>query len=174
MTKIGSRSGVLGRYFGAVNSNASSMQLKYIASDFTRALSTRRRGRISKKNETITVDADEKAAPPPAVSLADSWTEVKDEQTGQYYYWNKATNETTALGAPKPTTDYLAQSPAHQNAQVQGYQQPGAPSFGQTMKEGFAFGAGAGIARGVIGSMFGGWGGGGSSDDNDGNGSGWV
>eukprot|EP00811_Abedinium_folium_P008298 NODE_17667_length_932_cov_2.366460.p1 GENE.NODE_17667_length_932_cov_2.366460~~NODE_17667_length_932_cov_2.366460.p1 ORF type:complete len:254 (+),score=77.63 NODE_17667_length_932_cov_2.366460:84-845(+) len=39
-------------------------------------------------------------APPPAVE--DLWKEVKDDKSGQSYWWNKETNETTALGAPKP------------------------------------------------------------------------
>mmetsp|Transcript_41580 Transcript_41580/g.82703 ORF Transcript_41580/g.82703 Transcript_41580/m.82703 type:complete len:142 (-) Transcript_41580:188-613(-) len=38
----------------------------------------------------------------------DSWTEVVDKQSGQIYYWNKVTNETTPLGAPKPNNDEAA------------------------------------------------------------------
>lgn len=40
------------------------------------------------------------AAPQAAVS-ADPWTEARDAQ-GQSYWWNKQTNETTAIGVPKP------------------------------------------------------------------------
>jgi hypothetical protein len=29
---------------------------------------------------------------------------VRDEQTGQIYWWNCDTDETTAVGAPKPTS----------------------------------------------------------------------
>ena len=89
------------------------------------------------------------------------------------YWWNQVTNETTALGAAKPETAYLAQSPEHQQQQQpMQYQQPQSGGFGQAIKEGFAFGAGAGIARGVIGSMFGGFGGsGGDSESGD---DGWV
>lgn len=43
-------------------------------------------------------------AQPPAVGQED-WTEVKDEKGGQTYWWNKRTNETTPLGAPKPGPD---------------------------------------------------------------------
>jgi hypothetical protein len=32
----------------------------------------------------------------------DTWEEVKDKASGQSYWWNLTTNETTALGAPKP------------------------------------------------------------------------
>jgi hypothetical protein len=30
------------------------------------------------------------------------WTPVRDPTTGGTYYWNKATNETTAVGEPMP------------------------------------------------------------------------
>ncbi|BDA44540.1 hypothetical protein COCOBI_06-0160 [Coccomyxa sp. Obi] len=33
---------------------------------------------------------------------ADPWTEVVHKETGQIYYWNQQTDETTALGEPKP------------------------------------------------------------------------
>eukprot|EP00971_Amphidinium_carterae_P085471 1690913-Amphidinium_carterae.1 len=36
------------------------------------------------------------------VPQADEWEEVSDKATSQRYWWNKRTNETTALGAPKP------------------------------------------------------------------------
>lgn len=63
------------------------------------------------------------------------------------------------------------------------------PSLGQTLKEGFAFGAGKlatlytfylkncegfGIARGVIGSMFGGSGSHNGDDDDDGGSGEWI
>eukprot|EP00927_Polykrikos_kofoidii_P076553 TRINITY_DN73623_c0_g1_i1.p1 TRINITY_DN73623_c0_g1~~TRINITY_DN73623_c0_g1_i1.p1 ORF type:complete len:229 (+),score=53.80 TRINITY_DN73623_c0_g1_i1:78-764(+) len=32
----------------------------------------------------------------------DAWTEVKDPGSGQSYWWNETTNETTAIGMPKP------------------------------------------------------------------------
>ena len=51
-----------------------------------------------------------KAAPPP--TMEDTWEEVKDETTGQTYWWNVQTNETTALGAPKPVATSL--TPAQQ------------------------------------------------------------
>lgn len=45
----------------------------------------------------------------PATSAApkeDEWTEVVDQKTGQTYYWNQQTGETTDLGESKPTTRY--------------------------------------------------------------------
>mmetsp|Transcript_18770 Transcript_18770/g.22904 ORF Transcript_18770/g.22904 Transcript_18770/m.22904 type:complete len:193 (-) Transcript_18770:1445-2023(-) len=110
--------------------------------------------------------------PPPAVRADDAWEPVVDEATKQTYYWNTVTNETTALGAPKPTTATLGHD---QQLSPQQYERPG---LGQTLKEGFAFGAGAGIARGVVGSMFGGGSGGDDDDYSGGGGSGdggeWV
>lgn len=87
------------------------------------------------------------------------------------YWWNEVTDETTAVGDPKPETAYLAQ----QNDSSIGAVAPQQGGFGQTLKEGFAFGVGAGIARSVIGSMFGGFGGGGGDDDGGSGGDGgWV
>ena len=37
-----------------------------------------------------------------ALPSDDVWEEVRDETTGQTYWWNVRTNETTALGAEKP------------------------------------------------------------------------
>eukprot|EP00808_Paulinella_micropora_P015035 g65038.t1 len=42
-------------------------------------------------------------APPPAMRDDDPWEEVKDAASGKSYWWNKETDETTVLGAPKPT-----------------------------------------------------------------------
>jgi len=39
------------------------------------------------------------------------WTPVEDEKTGGIYWWNEETDETTEVGAPKPTTYTLSQDP---------------------------------------------------------------
>jgi hypothetical protein len=39
------------------------------------------------------------------VHKAEQWTEVTDEATGLVYYWNERTDETTAVGEPKPTAE---------------------------------------------------------------------
>lgn len=88
--------------------------------------------------------------PPPAggdipAPAQDPWTEVRDPASGQIYYWNKATNETTALGAPKPSGIAAPQQ-----------QESLAGSLGRTVAEGFAFGVGSSVARSMVGSMFGG------------------
>jgi len=85
------------------------------------------------------------------VDPADAWEAVTDKASGQVYYWNKATNETTALGAPKPVGGALGQP----------VQQQAAPSLMGMVVEGFAFGTGASLARHAVGSFFGGGGGGG-------------
>ena len=120
-----------------------------------REMSTRGRGRFRGARRPVG-----KAAPPPA--LEDPWEEVKDETTGQTYWWNVQTNETTALGAPKPMgTTSLAPS------QQQGAPPPvGQPpqqrsmmgAFGSMVAEGMAFGTGSAIAHRAIGSIFGGGG----------------
>ncbi len=74
-------------------------------------------------------------------------------------------NETTALGAPKPTSLTPQQQQELAMAQAQQQQQPG---FMGMMAQGMAFGAGSSMAHHAIGSLFGG----GSSSSNDGGGGG--
>jgi len=89
------------------------------------------------------------APPPPAAAAGDPWVSVKDDASGQIYWWNQETNETTALGQPKPTAGG-AVAPADQQQQGGGLM--------QTVKEGFAFGVGSSVARMAVGSLFGGGG----------------
>jgi len=134
-----------------------------------RPFSSSRRGR-GRGKVAFAEPTPEQTPPPPAVRPEDAWEPVVDESSKQTYYWNTVTNETTALGAPKPSVATLAEDPNYQQQVVQNqYERPG---FGQTLKEGFAFGAGAGIARGVIGNMFGG--GGDDGDDGSGDGGEWI
>ena len=107
------------------------------------------------------------AAPPPA---DDPWEEVRDETTGQTYWWNVQTNETTALGAPKPRLlgtsagDANAASgappPVGQPMGSNAVARPGGGSmlggFGSMVAEGMAFGTGSALAHRAIGSIFGG------------------
>ena len=80
--------------------------------------------------------------------------DVVDKPSGQIYYWNTATNETTSLGAPKPTGP-TALGPATYAAPPQ--QSGGIMSgLGGVVAQGMAFGVGSSIAHSVVGSMFGG------------------
>lgn len=120
-------------------------------------------------------NSDGESPPPPsAVTTTDpilAWTPVTEPQSGQIYWWNTITNETTHLGAPKPLGGTLATSPNYAAiAPQQGggimQQQPQQgggmlSGLGGVMAQGFAFGTGSAIAHNVVGSMFGG----GSSHD---------
>ena len=92
------------------------------------------------------------------VPIEQAWTEVKDEASGQIYYWNTQTNETTALGAPRPTGP-TALGPALPQEQQSGGAMSG---IGGMVVQGMAFGVGSSIAHSVVGSMFGGGSSGGS------------
>ena len=111
---------------------------------------------------------------PAKIEEEDPWVEVKDESSGQIYYWNQDTDETTALGEPKPTHTSVAGTsgvppPAPQQQGTGGGMMSG---LGGVMAEGFAFGVGSSIARNVVGNLFGGddggdGGGGGDADGYD-------
>ena len=64
----------------------------------------------------------------------DDWTPVEDKETGLIYWWNEKTDETTAVGAPKPGTEVKVFSQEQNNDQ----QQPTVGSgFGQILLYGF-------------------------------------
>jgi len=102
--------------------------------------------------------------PPPPVSPEDPWVQAKDDASGQFYWWNQQTNETTAVGAPKPGVGTSVEQPPASGGIGSG--------LGGVMAEGFAFGVGSSIARMAVGSMFSAFGG--DSDDVGGGDSGSV
>jgi hypothetical protein len=51
----------------------------------------------------------------PVVKDEDPWQPVTDASSGQTYWWNTQTNETTALGAPKPSAIPSPPPPANGN-----------------------------------------------------------
>lgn len=76
----------------------------------------------------------------------DPWMEVRDEATGQTYWWNPDTDETTALGEPKPGSS-VAPSPSSAPPPTQQQQGGMMSGLGGVMAEGFAFGVGSSVAR---------------------------
>eukprot|EP01041_Mallomonas_annulata_P007283 gene7283-14855_t len=117
-------------------------------------------GKKSTKQAITTNSASAiQGVPPPA---DDPWVEVKDKSSGQIYYWNTQTNETTALGEPKPKGISAAvPAPPQQQGSMMG-------GLASTVAEGFAFGVGSAVARNVVGSLFGGSSSSGSESSNDG------
>ncbi|KAL6781206.1 hypothetical protein ACKKBG_A10220 [Auxenochlorella protothecoides x Auxenochlorella symbiontica] len=75
----------------------------------------------------------------PDNALAEEWTSVQDKNSGQLYYWNQKTGETTAIGEPKPGPEGRRVQPA-----------PARPGMGGML----LWGAGVGIAMGVISHIF--------------------
>eukprot|EP00397_Hematodinium_sp_SG-2012_P041853 GEMP01046183.1.p2 GENE.GEMP01046183.1~~GEMP01046183.1.p2 ORF type:complete len:164 (+),score=49.21 GEMP01046183.1:71-562(+) len=79
---------------------------------------------------------------------ADPWVEVTDEQTKQPYWWNKETNETTAVGVPKPAGLTAAPPPT----------QPAIGGRGGLLgavADGLAFGVGSSMAHRMMDSALG-------------------
>ena len=99
------------------------------------------------------------------------WKPVIHEPTGECYYWNTETNETTALNELPPGVVPPAPQTG-QTAQTQG------PGLGSTLLQGATFGVGAGMGQALVGSMFGGGFGSSGNDDmsgpSDAGGDDWV
>ena len=109
--------------------------------------SSLRSTRIIKRSDPSTVPAVA-GPPPPSPSNDDPWMEVTDKSSGLKYFWNTQTNETTALGAPKPGPSTAAVNSSSGSGVMGG--------LGRVVAEGFAFGVGSSVAHGLVGSMFGG------------------
>ncbi|KAK3284009.1 hypothetical protein CYMTET_8319 [Cymbomonas tetramitiformis] len=107
-----------------------------------------------KRTSRRTADRTVAKATSVAVQETDEWTPVSDKATGLVYYWNQKTNETTALGEPKPGAE--GRVSVVQEAQ-------GSPSLGSTIVSGLGFGVGIGAGQAIVGgainSVFGGSGG---------------
>jgi hypothetical protein len=121
--------------------------------------------------------SNNKTAPPPAaIAVEDSWVGVKDVSSGQIYWWNQVTDETTQLGAPKPTSSSAISDQTQQGVVPIGGQQQQSggmmSGLGGVMAQGMAFGVGSSVAHSVMGNMFGGSGGSAPVDDDGGGGGG--
>ena len=79
-----------------------------------------RRPPTSRSSPAKTAPGPLESDPALAAASADPWTEVKDPTSGQIYYWNRVTNETTALGAPKPTSPAPQPQPQPQQESLAG------------------------------------------------------
>jgi hypothetical protein len=121
--------------------------------DFSRGRRTV--GPVRRKPHTVEKSISPSAPAPLAVQAG--WSEVVDKQSGQSYWWNTVTNETTALGAPKPAGDLAQQQVPQQGGGIMS-------GLGRVVAEGFAFGVGSSVAHGIVGSIFGGGSHGGSDD----------
>ena len=134
----------------------------------TRDLSARARGRSRGSRRAVGA----RPPPPAGGDPNDPWERVEDRATGQIYWWNVQTNETTPLGAPKPPPGTSANvptttggHPSHPPAQQQQQSRGILGGLGSIVAEGMSFGTGSALAHRAIGSMFGGggYGGGGGA-----------
>lgn len=130
-----------------------------------RALARRARARApSPRAAALATRA--RAPPPPMTSVDALWEEVRDARSGQIYYWQTETDETTPLGAPRPTT-YSALDPTMPAPTRSGTRAPppsrdlgaaggsAAGGFGSMIAQGAAWGMGSSLGHRAIGGMFG-------------------
>lgn len=83
----------------------------------------------------------------------DPWSEVTIRETGERYWWNETTGETTAVGEPRPTAAGRVQ-PQHLQQPPPLAQQPEGAGLG--LGRLVAMGAGVGLAFGLMGKLLGG------------------
>lgn len=114
-------------------------QVKFLSSVGGRGRNLNRGG-LSRVKDKVEV------APKP--KILDPWIQVKDDSSGQLYWWNQETNETTHLGAPKPTVNALGTPPPpQQQGSLIG-------ELGGMVVQGMAFGTGSAIARSAVNAIF--------------------
>lgn len=88
---------------------------------------------------------------PPVPAVADPWEAVPDPAgSGKVYWWNTATDEVTAVGAPRPAPPPTATDAAAPPAAA-----PAAGGgLGRVMAEGMAFGVGSSMAHRAVSFRF--------------------
>ena len=74
---------------------------------------------------------------------------MTDANTGGVYYWNKDTDQVTAIGEAKPVAAYVQQPDPQQQQQPEG-----TTTMGSALKTNLAFGLGIGTVFAVISRMF--------------------
>lgn len=70
---------------------------------------------------------------------------MRDPTTGGSYWWNKATNQTTAIGAPKPKGGFVTDHGPSVNALSTPYDGAGRPTVGLAIGQMFVFGFGGAL-----------------------------
>ena len=163
--------------------SAQAWYLRTSVATFARVTRGRKSGGSSSSSSG---SGDQLAEVPPPAAVSDpalAWTPVTDPASGNVYWWNTVTNETTYIGAPKPlgatlatSPNYAAVAPGTQAGGImqQAPQQGGGmlSGLGSVMAQGFAFGTGSAVAHNVVGSMFGGSSSSGGSSDSGSSGDG--
>ena len=75
-------------------------------------------------------------------ALDSPWTRVYDERQRGYYWWNKSSNQTTAVGVPRPTSYHLDEEYVYEGRRV---------GVGAQMGSAFVMGAGVSVGFAVVG-----------------------
>ena len=84
---------------------------------------------------------------------------MRDPATGASYWWNKATNQTTALGAAKPSGN-VATEPPPVDALSSPFDRAGRPTVGLAIGQMFVFGFGGALGVTFISALAAAFGGG--------------
>jgi hypothetical protein len=77
-------------------------------------------------------------------ALESPWTRVYDERQRGYYWWNKSSNQTTAVGVPRPTSYHL-------DDVREEYYEERRVGVGAQMGSAFVMGAGVSVGFAVVG-----------------------
>lgn len=79
-------------------------------------------------------------------ALASPWTRVYDERQRGYYWWNKSTNQTTAVGVPRPKSYHLDDV-----REEYVYEERRRVGVGAQMGQAFVMGAGVSVGFAFVG-----------------------